>query len=76
MQRSPREEFAEFLDKCRSDTKPLRAIGNEAVVCTSEGIGRVVGRVRDQAFVATITATDVNIENVKKAAEIVAGNLF
>ena len=76
MHRSPREEFAEYLDKCRSNAKPVKAIGNEAVVCSWDVAQRVVGRVRDQAFVITITAQDANTEKIKKAAEIVAGNLF
>ena len=69
-------EFRSFLDKCRSDVKPLKAIGNEAVVCSWEMGQRVVGRVRDQAFVITLTAPDVNIEKMRKAGEIVSGNLF
>lgn len=76
MARSPREEFGEYLDKCRSNVKPLKAIGNEAVVCTWDVGQRVVGRVRDQAFVITLAAPDVNVEKIRKAAEIVAGNLF
>ncbi len=74
--KSVKSEFANYLDKCRSDVKPLKGIGNEAVVCTWAVAERVVGRVRDQAFVITLTAPDVNFEKMKKAAEIVAGNLF
>ena len=76
MEHSPREDFAGYLDKCRSNVKALKAIGNEAVVCTWDVAARVVGRVRDQAFVITLTAPDVNPEKIRKAAEIVAGNLF
>jgi hypothetical protein len=76
MQRAPHEEFAGFLDKCRSNLKPLKAIGNEAVVCSWDVAQRVVGRVRDQAFIVTLTAPDASVDKISKAAEVVAGNLF
>ncbi len=73
----PKTQFAGFLAKCGSDAKPVRAIGNEAVLCTSAQQQRIVGRVRDQAFVVTMTPGDTGKEElIKKAAEIVAGNLF
>jgi hypothetical protein len=74
--KSVKAEFRSFLDKCRSDVKPLKAIGNEAVVCAWDVGERVVGRVRDQAFVITLTAPDVNVEKMREAAETVSGNLF
>ena len=75
---------------CGTDTAPLRAIGNEAVVCTVDGrkgaMGeRVVGRVRDQVFSITIGTTlkvdpilprDVLKTNILTAAEQISGNLF
>jgi hypothetical protein len=73
---SVKTEFPSYLDKCRSDVKPLKAIGNEAVVCTWDAGERVVGRVRDQVFVITLTTPDVSVEKMRKAAEIVSGNLF
>jgi hypothetical protein len=75
---------------CGSDVSPIKAIGNEALVCTADdrkgGLGeRVVGRVRDQVFTITIASTlkadpILNREALKAriytAAEQVAGNLF
>ena len=61
--------------QCGAHPKPLKAIGNEAMVCTTPQQSRVAGRVRDQAFVITMKPGNKE-EQVKKAAEIVAGNLF
>ena len=73
---APATEFAAFLAKCGSDAKPLKAIGNEAVTCSVPHKGsRVVGRVRDQAFVITLIP-EAQEGSIKKAAEIIAGNLF
>ena len=74
--KSPVAGFPNHLRKCGSDAKPLKAIGNEAVVCTAERGQRVIGRVRDQAFVINLIAPNATAETAKKAAEIVAGNLF
>jgi len=73
---APATEFAAFLAKCGSDAKPLKAIGNEAVTCSlPHKVSRVTGRVRDQAFVITLTP-EAQQGSIEKAAEIVAGNLF
>lgn len=73
---SPATEFAAFLAKCGSDAKPLKGIGNEAVTCSLPRKGaRVVGRVRDQAFVVSLSPAEKQ-DSINKAAEIVAGNLF
>jgi len=75
---------------CGPDATPIKAIGNEAMVCSADdrkgGVGeRVVGRVRDQVFTITIASTlkvdpILNREALKAkiytAAEQVAGNLF
>ena len=64
----------------------LKAIGNEARVCSlgtnREMVEKVVGRVRNQAFVIRLTSTekmasgkDLRIK-VRGLAEQVAGNLF
>jgi hypothetical protein len=74
--KSVQTEWPSFRSKCGSGAKPLKAIGNEAVECSSDGQRRVIGRVRDQAFTIKITAPGVTSERAKKAAEIVAGNLF
>jgi hypothetical protein len=75
---------------CGSDAVPLRAIGNEALICEADdrksGQGeRVVGRVRDQVFTITIKTTmkadpiltRMELKSrVTTAAEQVSGNLF
>jgi hypothetical protein len=72
---SPKTQFAAYLAMCGRDAMPVKAIGNEAVACRSDHGERIVGRVRDQAFVITLVPGDKD-ESVKRAAEIVAGNLF
>lgn len=76
--------------ECGADAAPLKAIGNEAVVCAADdrkgGLGkRVVGRVRDQVFTITIGTTlkgdpiltrDALGAKIYSAAEQVSGNLF
>ena len=75
---------------CGADAAPLKAIGNEALVCAADdrkgGLGeRVVGRVRDQVFTITIGTTlkgdpiltrDALTAKIYSAAEQVSGNLF
>jgi hypothetical protein len=79
---SPKTQFAGYLAKCSAaDPKPLKAIGNEAFACGSDREQRVIGRVRNQAFVVTLApadtaSPDTTREDVKKAADIIAGNLF
>lgn len=75
--------------RCASTASPLKAIGNDAVLCANnvaQSHGQqVIGRVRDQIFVISITAgampssgtsNDAMAEKVKLIAEQVAGNLF
>src|SRR5579875_2055119 len=54
--KSVKAEWTGYVDKCGTDVRPLKGIGNEAVVCKSDLGQQVVGRVRDQAFVITINA--------------------
>jgi hypothetical protein len=54
----PSKDFAAYLAKCGGSSAPLKAVGNEAVQCTgsaAKGEQQVVGRVRDRAFVLTVT---------------------
>lgn len=68
--------------QCVPGPAPLRAIGNEAVVCTEAGRAQVVGRVRNRNFAIMISAPDGAMppdalrEKARAAAEHVAGNLF
>ena len=75
---------------CGSDVAPLKAIGNEALVCAADDRKlsqgeRVVSRVRDQVFTILISTTLKNDPiltrealktKIYSAAEQVAGNLF
>jgi hypothetical protein len=86
----PHARLATIEQGCGPDAAPLRAIGNEALVCAADdrnaGIGeRVLGRVRDQVFTITIASTlkndpiltrDVLKMKILSAAEQVTGNLF
>ncbi len=79
--------FSSLIEQCRTDKVPLKAIGNEAVACSSaekkgQTAEQVVGRVRNQAFVVRIStnshaATSAAIrEQARKVAEQIAGFLF
>ena len=84
------KEFPSYLAQCPPKSAALRAIGNEAVFCTSQGDAdahaeKVVGRVRAQAFVVDVSSTvqdDPNMtqemrrQKANLAAELVAGILF
>jgi hypothetical protein len=75
---------------CGGDVAPLKAIGNEALMCAADdrkgALGeRVVGRVRDQIFTITIGTTlkgdplltrEALKARIYTAAEQVSGNLF
>lgn len=84
------KQFPTYLAQCPPKSNPLRAIGNEAVACSSAGKGRasaemVVGRVRDQAFVVSLSSSlkddpsmteEMRRQKVNLVAEQVAGILF
>jgi hypothetical protein len=91
----PAKQFPAYLAQCRSKTTPLQAVGNEAVMCSIPGSSihgkkgqyaeSVVGRVRDQAFVVSVSSnaendpsftTETRREKVNLMAEQVAGILF
>lgn len=84
---SPQHEFTAYAAQCKSDSTPLKAIGTEAVICSSDAkpgqlSERVVGRVRTQVFIIWINTsnpseTRASIEDkARRVAEHVAGNLF
>jgi hypothetical protein len=73
----PRSSYKALAAACGSSSQPLKAIGNEAVVCTAEAPKsgtRVIGRVRDRIFTIEITTSDR--EKARAVAEQVAGILF
>jgi hypothetical protein len=80
--------FPAYRGRCGTSGQPVRAIGNEAEVCSMAPAGRgagvgeqIVGRVRDRAFVVSISSvagTDQATlrETTLRVAEQVAGFLF
>jgi hypothetical protein len=84
-----RKQFPSYAAQCLPKSEALRGMGNEAGICTihtnqGEEIERVVGRVRDQAFVVSISSTaddpsmpqQLRREKTTQIAEQVAGILF
>jgi hypothetical protein len=86
----PHARLAAIEQGCGPDAAPLKAIGNEALICAADdrkaGMGeRIVGRVRDQVFTITIASSvkndpiltrDILKTRIYTAAEQVSGNLF
>lgn len=86
----PATQYAPYRAKCRPPGVALTAIGNEAILCRADESSqthaeRVVGRVRDRAFIVTLSTNArskppfnrATIEDQAKAvAEQVAGFLF
>jgi hypothetical protein len=84
------KQFPAYLARCPPKSAPLPATGNEAVTCTTHTKENhyaeiVVGRVRNQAFVITVSSTvqddpsmtqEMRREKANLAAEMVAGILF
>jgi len=80
---TPRNEFTSHAAECGSDPAPLKAIGNEAVVCSpNKRSAQVIGRVRNRIFTVLVSITNGSIaqaalrEKARDVAEHVAGNLF
>jgi hypothetical protein len=80
-------DFPRYLAKCGQAGKSIRAIGNEAVVCSVPGknsqvVEQIVSRVRDRAFIVDVLSNgstaerDANRDKARKIAEQVAGFLF
>jgi hypothetical protein len=65
---------------CAPTPTSLRAIGNEAVACETDGAEQIAGRVRDRAFFVRLTSNDISPgalrEKARAVAEQVAGILF
>jgi hypothetical protein len=84
------KQFPIYLAQCPPKSTPLPTIGNEAVMCSIQGKGdeyveMVVGRVRDRAFVVSVSSSIQNDPSmtpetrrgrVALVAEQVAGILF
>lgn len=84
---NPEKALVAYKMKCGHEIIPLRAFGNEALMCSSVGKygEQIFGRVRDNVFAIVLTTSsgetpsfglDLLKENVRLAAEQVAGNLF
>jgi hypothetical protein len=88
--KDPGSEFVPYSAKCGRNAAPLRAIGNEALVCSlnrqNEISEQVVSRVRERAFLVRVTSNAMVSrpdqlcgelrEKTEKIAEQVAGFLF
>ncbi len=86
----PKQAMTRYKARCSGKVLPLRAIGNEAVMCAAAIQGQaeteqVIGRVRDQIFTVAITTSvrndpsmsgDALKEKTRNVAEQVAGALF
>jgi hypothetical protein len=73
------EEFSHFASTaCQgaSGTTPVKAIGNEAMVCEFADGEKLVSRVRNQGFTVTLNGQGELRKKVLLFAEQVAGNLF
>jgi len=86
------KEFDLYQKTCGSQKLPLAAIGNEATLCEIEGRKKksaqgeqVVGRVRDRAFIVSVSTSGTNDRSMTRdvlkqkasgVAEQVAGALF
>src|ERR1700722_15578984 len=84
------KEFPSYLAQCPPNSAALRAIGNEAVFCTTQGDAeahaeKVVGRVRAQAFVVDVSSTvkddpsmtqEMRREKANLTAELDSGIFF
>jgi hypothetical protein len=85
-----RKQYSTYTAQCESKGAPLKAIGNEAIECSTQThtnlyAEKVVGRVRDRAFIVTVASSldddpsmnqETRREKVHLAAEQVAGILF
>ncbi len=85
----PSKDYASYLAQCGGASAPLKGIGNEAVQCLKKsgsggGEEMVIGRVRERAFIVTVSRTDIAQsvtlnglrEDTRNIAEQVAGSLF
>ncbi len=86
----PTQAMTRDKARCSGEASPLKGIGNEAVACTADVKGQadgeqVIGRVRDQVFIVTITTSarndpsmsrDALRDKTRNIAEQVADALF
>lgn len=81
--------IAPYQARCTSSAVPLRAIGNEAVLCAADDNAshgeQVISRVRGDVFIVYVSAREGKdasmtraslVDRAKIIAEQVAGNLF
>jgi hypothetical protein len=82
------KQFPTYLAQCPPKSSPAKAIGNEAITCSlkdKQSTERIVGRVRDQAFVVDVSSNasddpSMTVEKMRDKANLiaeqVAGSLF
>ena len=74
--------YADLQARCPAPVTRLKTLGNEAVRCGNAQSQTIVGRVRDQGFVITISNGDATLTadllaaKVRRAADQVVGNLY
>jgi hypothetical protein len=79
---SPAADFRSYASRCPAPTTPLKAIGNEALLCSSGDFAQVIGRVRERGFIVSISTKgttpdpDTLRDKARQVAEQVAGILF
>ena len=84
---NPQDTFASDAAHCGKDPAPIKAVGNEAIVCTRkekhhETTEHLVGRVRDRIFLLDITSNAPHPDEAAlrdtagKISQQVAGILF
>jgi hypothetical protein len=76
------KQFSTYVTQCESKATPLRTIGDEAIVCsiqthTNLYAEKVVGRVRDQAFIVNVASSvqddpSMTQETRRKKAQLAA----
>lgn len=86
------EEYKHYAEMCKNDATSMRAVGNEAEECSSRGannmrVEKVVGRVRNRAFILSWTIPNPETgpnalsqetvrEKMRNLSEQVAGSMF
>jgi hypothetical protein len=70
-------DYDKIRTRCKGAAVDLRALGNEAISCSDTNSENIIGRVRDQGFVITLSGSGAAAKaGVRRAAGQVVGNLF
>jgi hypothetical protein len=70
-------DYDKLRTRCKGAAIDLKALGNEAISCSDTNSEDIIGRVRDQGFVITLSGNSAGAKaGVRRAAGQVVGNLF